>query len=120
MIDLSDGLAGDAAHLAAASGIAVVIELDRVPIHRAVHALAGSTSAELRLALAGGEDYELCFCASEERIERLRAEFESTFGVPLTRVGYVREGSGVYAGRAGRAPEPLALTGYRHFERIDE
>lgn len=120
MIDLSDGLASDAAHLAAASGACFVIELDRVPVHVGAHCAGESMDEALRLALAGGEDYELCFCAPAERIEPLRTDFESVFGVPLTRVGYVREGAGVYGAAKGRAPQPLALKGYGHFERVDE
>ncbi|HVE47691.1 MAG TPA: thiamine-phosphate kinase [Acidimicrobiales bacterium] len=54
MIDVSDGLAGDVRHLAAASGVGIV--LDSIPVAE------GATPAE---ALGGGEDYELVFTAPD-------------------------------------------------------
>lgn len=112
MLDLSDGLAGDARHLAAASGVAIVLEPGRVPVHPA----AAATGAGLRLALSGGEDYELCFAAPAGAVEPLIVEFEREFGVPLHRVGEVREGAGVFALRADGTTEPLISTGFRHFD----
>jgi thiamine-monophosphate kinase len=93
LIDLSDGLAGDADHLAAASGVAIVIEADAVPVHDAARDVAGNHA--LRLALTGGEDYELCFTADDEDVARVADLFAGTFGVGLTRVGRVEAGSGM-------------------------
>ena len=54
MIDVSDGLVGDAGHVAAASGVAITLELDRVPVHPAATAALGETEAR-EVALHGGE-----------------------------------------------------------------
>jgi thiamine-monophosphate kinase len=92
MMDLSDGLAGDAGHIAAASGVAIDIELDLLPVHPAV------TGADRALfAAAGGEDYEL--------LVTLPGTFtaEQVAGVPLTRIGSVSEGKGVWLLREGKA-----------------
>jgi thiamine-monophosphate kinase len=116
MIDLSDGLAGDASHIASASRVAVVLDAAAIPIHPAVVAECADAADALRYALAGGEDYELCFTAPAGTIEPLRAEFEADFGVVLTRVGRIEPGEGVWwaDGEAGR--RPLGMHGYQHFE----
>lgn len=96
MIDLSDGLLGDAAHLATASGVALVLDRGSIPIHEAVLGDTATTDAALAYAVSGGEDYEVCFCAAAGAVQPHLDAFEDEFGVPLTRVGVVEEGEGVW------------------------
>lgn len=94
MIDLSDGLATDAAHIGRRSGTCLQVALARLPLAEGV----AEVSAELgiapwRLAAAGGEDYELCFCAAAASD---RATVELTVralgDVAVTWVGEVVDG----------------------------
>jgi thiamine-monophosphate kinase len=118
LLDISDGLAGDAGHLAAASGVSVVLEEEAIPVYpNLAGLLAGTGEDPLAIALGGGEDYELCFTVSPDALEAWAAPFEAAFGIPLTRVGKVEEGDGrvvlLESGRGER--RPLERRGFSHF-----
>jgi thiamine-monophosphate kinase len=113
MIDLSDGLGGDAPHLAAASGVSLDLTLDDLPIapDAVAEARRAGTAVET-FAAEGGEDYELLVALPPAFGEPDRLEFERECGLPLGRIGTVGAGRGVRAHLRGA---PVALTGYRHF-----
>jgi thiamine-monophosphate kinase len=96
MIDISDGLGGDARHLAAASGVGLRIDAASLPLASGVAAVAAAAGREpLELAASGGEDYELLATLPAERFsdaaEAVLREGETT----LTRIGEVVAGEGV-------------------------
>jgi thiamine-monophosphate kinase len=113
MMDISDGLGGDAGHLAAASGVRLELELDQLPVHPDVVAIALARGEPLQaFAARGGEDYELLVALpkSFDAVEARR--FQQDTGTVLTRIGKVRRGAGVAASFAG---VPASLAGYDHF-----
>ncbi len=68
MIDVSDGLAGDAAHLAAESGTGMVIRSNAVPVARDAESLAEALGRDAQeLVFGGGEDYALLFTLDRQR-----------------------------------------------------
>ncbi|MEP6785834.1 MAG: thiamine-phosphate kinase [Sphingomonadales bacterium] len=93
MMDVSDGLLIDAQRMADASGLAVIIDLDRVPV-----------AGERMAAVTAGDDYELLFAAP--------ADFDPP--VPATHIGGFADGCGLTLHDAkGPAPLPARL-GWQH------
>lgn len=113
MIDVSDGVGSDARHLAAASGAALRIDLERVPLDAGVASAAALRGERAHaFAATGGEDYELLAALPPSFGEGEAAEFREVFGLPLTRVGEVLAGAGVTFHANGGDVE---LAGFDHF-----
>jgi thiamine-monophosphate kinase len=113
MLDLSDGLAADVQHLAAASEVSATLTLERVPVQpdAAAAAYAAGTDAAL-YAAQGGEDYELLVAMPPGFGDSGVREFEHAIGHGITQVGAVERGSGVRLLLRG---ERIRATGFDHF-----
>ena len=94
MIDVSDGIATDAAHIADESGVKLVIELEKLP---------RADGATIEMAAAGGDDYELLFTCPPPTAHR---------APDVTWIGEVEAGSGVELLDAAGAA--VALAGFEH------
>lgn len=111
MIDLSDGLAGDLPHLAAASGLGAEVDLAAVPVHPAVMEVV-TDEAPAAFAARGGEDYELLVAMPSAFNDADAARFAGDCGLPLTRIGTLRS-PGPVVFRHGE--QVVELSGFSHF-----
>ncbi|HJQ32567.1 MAG TPA: thiamine-phosphate kinase [Pyrinomonadaceae bacterium] len=114
LIDLSDGLSSDLAHVCRESGVGARVEAELLPVEPLLKSAGLSEDEALKLALDGGEDFELLFTASPRAASRLPRE---VCGVAVTRVGEVTGERGkVRLVRGGRA-RLLRPGGFEHFKR---
>jgi thiamine-monophosphate kinase len=109
MIDISDGLSVDLAHVCEESEVGAEVDASRVPVSAALERFARDP---LSLALNGGEDFELLFTvrpANLAAVERLARRFR------LTRIGRVTAGRKVFLMGPGKKRTPLRPGGFEHF-----
>jgi thiamine-monophosphate kinase len=111
-MDVSDGLVLDAGKLAAASGVALRIEVAEVPLSIPAQRWvdAGGDIASL---LTGGDDYVVMFTAAPEVREALSGA-DKSMALRLTRIGRVEAGSGVVVVDSDGAPLRITNEGYAH------
>jgi thiamine-monophosphate kinase len=111
-IDISDGLIGDLTHVLKRSQVGATLRADALP---AGPMLARQTlDLRRRFALAGGDDYELCFTAAAARRDQILAAAHSA-GTAVTRVGIIEAEPGLRLADASGALLDLQLTSFDHF-----
>jgi thiamine-monophosphate kinase len=120
MIDLSDGLSSDIGHICEQSGVGVRLWAAALPIAPAARAIAAARGEPpWNIALAGGEDYELCFTAPPAAAASLAAAIQEQTGAQVTVVGEILPAE---AGRWLCLPEgdaiPLVARGWEHFKPV--
>ena len=116
MIDLSDGLVTDLAHIAEESGVHCRVDIDRLPIDASTHDVARTLGADaLAWATGGGEDYELLLTCEPQALGRLQQGLERATGARLHAIGAVTApGPGVSFVDA-RGHPVRAAAGFEHF-----
>ncbi len=109
MIDTSDGLSTDLAHICEESGVGAELDASLIP-----RASVGKPAREvdLDLALHGGEDYELLFTAPPGK--RIPARIA---GVPLTQIGVITRSRKVFVNNVKGIAYELEARGWEHFRR---
>lgn len=110
-IDVSDGLVQDLGHLCAASGVGARVDAAHLPVSSRLRRTPG---AYPRLALRGGEDYELLFTVSS-RMERRLSAIGTSLGCPLHRIGEIVADAGVYVLDEQGRELVLGPGGHDHF-----
>jgi thiamine-monophosphate kinase len=116
MIDLSDGMAQDLPRLCAASGVGAIVSQAALPIDPLATTLCGPGGA-MRLALSGGEDYELMFTARPD-CEPLVAALARRLRLPIHRVGQILpRRAGIRTVDQGGQYASLPAGGFEHFRR---
>ena len=115
-MDLSDGLAGDALRLSEQSGVRVNLRRDALPVSGAAKAVAEAIGARAAdFALVGGEDFELLFTAPENRVAEIASEMVRSTGTPVTVIGNIVNGEGVWADAADGGFQRID-GGFDHFK----
>ena len=102
MIDISDGLSRDLAHVCRASNVGAVVMSNLVPVHEDAIAARRDGRPPLEHALHDGEDYELLFTG------------QPAFYFASTRIGTITEEPGVFLQTAPGVREPLEPKGWEH------
>lgn len=104
-IDLSDGIVGDLGHIAAASGVNLVIDVDSIPLFE---------GATRDIALSSGEEYELCVASP---VEIDTTGFRREFGIPLTLIGRAEASSSPGVIFQSRNSAVKAPQSFSHFSK---
>jgi thiamine-monophosphate kinase len=116
-VDVSDGLVADLGHILTASGVGARLELDRLPLSSAVNA-AVHDGEDWSIAIAGGDDYELCFTLQARYRGRVEAISRAS-GVDMTRIGMIEEQTGLRCYLIDGSPWIPKHVGYEHFSKPD-
>lgn len=109
MIDISDGLAQDLGHILKASQVGAKLQLENLPISPTLQTL--DDAQKWQYALAGGDDYELCFTISPQNYEKL---LQKQLDVSISIIGTIQQQHGLTFEKDG-VDHSLQFNGYQHF-----
>ncbi|MBA5776868.1 thiamine-phosphate kinase [Stappia sp. F7233] len=114
-IDLSDGLVADLSHLCEASGVDAMVNIETLPISKAVWNALVKDPSVLSGCITGGDDYEILAAVPAEQAPSYQAALKKA-GVPVTRIGALAEGEGKARFLSkGEELDLSAAGGFAHF-----
>jgi thiamine-monophosphate kinase len=108
MIDISDGLSSDLAHICHSSGVGATIDAEKIPIDPNLDKAFAHHDEILELAVNGGEDFELLFTVSPQDIDQLRS-------LDVVRIGTITEHTDILEISQNGNTKELFPGGFRHF-----
>ncbi len=112
-IDISDGLLADLGHILDASHVAARLDIASLPLSPFLRRML-DTPLGKQCALAGGDDYELCFTVPASRHAEV-CSISKHLGLPLTCIGKIVAGQGCIVHDSAGNPITLDEGGYDHF-----
>ncbi len=112
MIDLSDGLSSDLAHICRESKVGAQIFADKIPFHKNLRAITKAFDEKLNLALNGGEDFELLFTVNPKKKFHLENKLKNGF---LFHIGEITANTEIIELITREKTEILQPKGFRHF-----
>ena len=116
-IDISDGLLADLGHIASASQVAMVIDIDYLPLSPVLKMLYQQQPQRVQQwALAGGDDYQLAFTVPKEKLLAIK-QLISANELQATEIGIVKAGKGVECRLQGKPYLCDFESGFQHFSR---
>ncbi len=112
-IDISDGLRGDLQHILDASHVGATLKIDTLPVG---HVLKNQNKdLQRRFALAGGDDYELCFTAAADLRDAVFGAARIA-GVAVSRIGSIDTQAGMRLIDAAQHTVVIDATSFDHFQ----
>ena len=114
MIDLSDGLSTDLTHLCVESGVGARVTAAMIPVDDSAALIARAQGEDaLRMAVEGGEDYQLLAAVPRDRFAEV-SELGGVWNLPIVAVGEFVEGADLVIEQKG-GDAPLTASGFDHF-----
>lgn len=112
MIDLSDGLSSDLAHLCRASKVGANIFADKIPFHKKLRAITKSFDEKLNLAVNGGEDFELLFTVNPKKNFHVKKFIQNGH---FFQIGEITANAEIIRLITNEKSQILESKGFRHF-----
>jgi len=117
-LDVSDGLVSDLGHILTASSrqdvvLGAEIWSEKIPLSALFRQLV-PPELQVKLALTGGDDYELCFCVAADRAMELETAL-AALHVPCVQIGLITDKAGTFLLEKSGQRTHLSHSGYLHF-----